>query len=387
MLISIVLPLFPFKMRGIYHIQDVVNIILLACCQGGSIEQAANSVKKGPSAQDVRHHLREKLTLRDVELKMNDLLLKFVECLPKNRPLTFAVDFVHVQYYGKPKRKNGREIRRAKRKAGTTRFHAYATLYVVLYGHRFTLAARYVRPKETVVHVLDGFLDVIKNHGLKVERLLLDKGFYNHRVIRELTRRRIPAIIPMPRSKMGTGNSYLFHGRKSYRTTYTLASSKKKAAWKIRFPVYVVVTYLKGKNEKHGAVHLAYVVLNNAATLDNVRTLYRSRFGIESSYRLMNVCRARTTSRDPAVRLMFVVVSLVIQNVWIYTKWTYVNRPRQKVREVLDRILPLRLFVHLVEGYLFKRYGRVDSIVSVSAFHEPWGMKRIPKSLSQRCPL
>ena len=40
--------------------------------------------------------------------------------------------------------------------------------------------------------------------------------------------------------------------------------------------------------------------------------VYRGRFGVETSYRQMNQCRARTCTRSPAVRLFLVGVAGVI---------------------------------------------------------------------------
>ncbi|WP_148680756.1 hypothetical protein [Candidatus Nitrososphaera gargensis] len=44
---------------------------------------------------------------------------------------------------------------------------------------------------------------------------------------------------------------------------------------------------------------------------------YRKRFGIESSYRMMKKSRARTSSRSAVLRLLYVLVSFVIQNEWV----------------------------------------------------------------------
>jgi len=45
--------------------------------------------------------------------------------------------------------------------------------------------------------------------------------------------------------------------------------------------------------------------------------MYRQRFGIESSYRQMNQVRARTTSRNPVIRLLLVGLAFVMFNLYI----------------------------------------------------------------------
>jgi hypothetical protein len=48
---------------------------------------------------------------------------------------------------------------------------------------------------------------------------------------------------------------------------------------------------------------------------------YRSRFGIESSYRQMNQARLRTCSRSPELRLLAVAIAFVLRNLWALCRW------------------------------------------------------------------
>ena len=60
---------------------------------------------------------------------------------------------------------------------------------------------------------------------------------------------------------------------------------------------------------------------------------YRKRFGIESSHRLMNTARARTSSRDPVLRLLYVGIGFLLMNIWIYVHWMYLSVRRRGGRE------------------------------------------------------
>lgn len=44
---------------------------------------------------------------------------------------------------------------------------------------------------------------------------------------------------------------------------------------------------------------------------------YRTRFGVEASYRTMHRTRARMSSQNPAVRLVLFGVALLIENEWV----------------------------------------------------------------------
>jgi hypothetical protein len=56
--------------------------------------------------------------------------------------------------------------------------------------------------------------------------------------------------------------------------------------------------------------------------------LYRRRFGIETSYRQLHQVRARTSSRNPALRLLLVGLALLIVNLWVLLRRTWVQTTR-----------------------------------------------------------
>ena len=61
---------------------------------------------------------------------------------------------------------------------------------------------------------------------------------------------------------------------------------------------------------------------------------YSKRFGIELSYRLSEQAIATTTTRDPTVRLLYIVISLLLRNVWRYLHYEYVATPRRGGRRL-----------------------------------------------------
>ncbi|GCF15895.1 hypothetical protein Harman_38300 [Haloarcula mannanilytica] len=61
----------------------------------------------------------------------------------------------------------------------------------------------------------------------------------------------------------------------------------------------------------------------------DARYHYAKRFSIEASYRLSEQSVVTNTTQNPVVRLLYVVVSLLLQNVWRYLHWEYVATPRR----------------------------------------------------------
>ena len=78
------------------------------------------------------------------------------------------------------------EVCRSKAKCGTTHFFTYATAYAVVQGRRYTLAICRVRAKQTMDHVVRTLLERLGSLGICMQLLLLDRGFYRVRVLRDL---------------------------------------------------------------------------------------------------------------------------------------------------------------------------------------------------------
>ncbi len=160
----------------------------------------------------------------------------------------------------------------------------------------------------------------MKSLEVHIKRLLLDRGFDNNAVIGYLKEQSFPTIIALTiRGKTG-GTRALLKGRKSYVTTYTRHSTIYPTE---TFAVHVACKYAKGRYKRQGLCRFAYIVIGKL----NLHPLqiyheYRLRFGIETSYRLMNLVRARTTSKSSTLRLLYVGVALTMLNLWVFVKWT-----------------------------------------------------------------
>src|SRR5574342_448980 len=144
--VNLVMPLLAFTFNGEYSLKDIVRVIVHACSERISIEQAAKIFKKAPKAPAIRYHLREKLDIVQVERMANEILQKLARPILSGKCLEFAIDIHYIPYHGEPK-KDENEIVRSKAKSGTTHFHAYATLYVIVLGKRFTLALNYIKQR------------------------------------------------------------------------------------------------------------------------------------------------------------------------------------------------------------------------------------------------
>ncbi len=238
-------------------------------------------------------------------------------------------------------------------KNGTCSFFAYATIYIITKNKRLTIALLGVKRSYTSVALITYLLEKINSLNIKIKTLYLDRGFYSSPVIRWLMALDIPFIMPAIRNgKTGGVNQYL-KGRKSYKTTHTLNKDKDN---EVTFPLWIVCKYLKGKRGKFGIEYLPYVVYKVKISLDYIYQDYRKRFGIEASYRLKNICRIRTTTKNTLIRLFLVGISFLLVNIWIYLLWSKISKPRRGGRLVYNYLFTLKQMLSFLSNEINRIY-------------------------------
>ena len=271
----------------------------------------------------------------------------------KKGKLKLAIDLNLISYYGNPSKEEQEYIYRSQAKNGTCSFYAYASLYVILKNKRVTLAVIGVKNNYTPVAIISYLLTKVNSLNLKIKSLYLDRGFYSSSVIRWLKALDIPFIMPAIRNgKTGGINQYL-KGKKSYKTTHTMNEGKDN---EVTFPLWIVCKYRQGKRGKYGVEYLAYVVYKVEIGLNYIYQDYRKRFGIETSYRLKNICRIRTTTKNPILRLLYVGISFLLVNIWIYILWSKISKPRRGGRLVYHYLFTLKQMLAFLANGVHRIY-------------------------------
>ena len=244
-------------------------------------------------------------------------------------------------------------MRRGPAQAGTTYFHSYATLAVVHDDQRYALALTFVWAKESLTEVVLRLLNYVRLLGLRVRRAYLDKGFSRVEIFRALRRHRIPYVVPVP--LRGQGLQARCQGQRSYQTRYTFNAGTAQA---YTTDLVLVRRYRAGRRGRHG---VDWLVASRAVygigqcEPHQAHQLYSWRFGIASGYRQMHQVRARTTSRHPGLRLLFIGLALLMLNCYMALRqvWLTMRQYGHRVYKVwltLQRLA--RMFVRLVEQLL-----------------------------------
>jgi len=211
-----------------YTASEVYDVLLAAASQDTSIDNICHSSETGPTANTVRNRVRGAYDLREVEEGLNQALEAKLPKKLLKRGQRIAIDLVLNPYYGQETEAKGAELRHGERRDGTTRFHAYASAYVLLNGERFTLAVTFVWAEDRLPDVLQRLRQRLGQMGVKTKLLLLDRQFFTVEILDLLQQQRQPFIIPVilrgKREPPG-GTRVLVVKRSSHWTRYTIKSA------------------------------------------------------------------------------------------------------------------------------------------------------------------
>lgn len=350
---------FSIETQGACDQQTLFEILVKAASSGDSIENTAKILKNIPTANDIRYHFGKINNFEELEAQINQALKSRIPPGIKKCRLKIAIDLNLIPYYGKPKKEELLYIYRSEAKSGTCSFYAYATLYVITKNKRVTLAIRGVRTFDTSVAIITYLLAELNSLKIKVKKLYLDRGFFSIPVIRWLQALDIPFLMPAIRRGNQGGIKQFLKGTRSYKTTYTMGRSKDDS---VTFNLWIICKYKKGKRGKHGVEYFAYVIHKAKASLSYIHQDYRQRFGIESSYRLKNICRIRTNNKNPVLRLLFVGISFLLVNIWVNLLWLRISQKRKGGRLIYRTLFGLKQMLAFLRQAVERKYKVVEGI-------------------------
>jgi Transposase DDE domain len=353
-------------------VKTLLQVLFYAAGHLCSVFAACSQLRTAPSDQAVRDALAALCPdPAPLEQRLNRLFAAQIPKGLRKRPQRVAIDLTLVPYHGQPHQRV-EEIYRSQAKSGTTHFHAYATAYIVRRGQRFTVALIRVEYGTALVEVLKRLLHLLHQAGIRPRLLLLDRGFYSVAVIRYLYRARYPFIMPVVRrgraadDPRGPSGTQVFAATKcSGWHTYTLTHADKHTA---TVSICVHCRNWKGRRGRQGRQTLVYACwgIGTPSTAWVYQT-YRLRFGIESSYRQLNEARIKTTTRDPALRLLFVAIALILRNVWVWVHRQLLATPRQGERKLNLGLLPFKMLLLWLAYLAVLTFGIVDSVAVAQA--------------------
>jgi len=337
------------NINGSLTSKDVFRTVVNMAVNSSSVHSVSKQYQNVACETSLRYHLK-KLNMDEL-IKSNETILiqRLIKTLKTDKSYEFAVDYTNDPYYGKTDSSNEKYVIRGQAKKSTNSFYSYVSLYITNKNERFTVSVLPIEKNKTKVEYLSYFIDLIGRLNLKIKVLCMDREFYSIDVFEFLQNNKIPHIVPVV--KKGEQIKQILKGNKARSEQYVMDNSKKR----ILLNIVIDVKYLKSKRGKRGCENLGFVVFGVKWSPRKVSTVYRRRFAIESSYRMRNMVKPRTSSKDANIRYFYTLISFLLKNVWLYLQkkhFTIVKRGPQVIDEDKFRFDMFRL---LIEEWLRKK--------------------------------
>lgn len=334
---------FPLPEGRKWQPQDYWRPVVAAAAECSTIHDVSEHLKHQPAESWLWEVLDRCLDAyaqqpQELEGKLNALLWQGIPACVQGKERIAAVDFQDIPTY----RADAEEcpyVRRRKPKDGTSWFYVVLTAFIIRGHYRITVAMTWWKRDETLFDAFQRLQGYLKAAGLQVEGFLLDKEFYQIDVLTQLQQEAYRVILPA--EVRSQEMKALLQGKDSVQAAYTLRSEQG------RVTVSVVITSPKKrkkrkKRKKGKSRRVAYVVLGKwKLTHTGIASLYRSRFGIETSHRQTNQAKNGTTTPRWWARPLFWALATWLRNIWRLVRVHIAARQgsRQARRWTLRRML------------------------------------------------
>ena len=265
--------------------------------------------------------LMEKVEESRMTLMLNDALQSTLDQLKPfglfATPVMAALDKHKIPRYD-PTTDRG-YLTRGKHERGTTRYETYGSLQCVEEGMRAQLACEHVGLFDDNWELVSKLLARARLEGVRISLLVLDREFFSCKVINELRRLRQPFLTPC---RMTSGIKAALReyaeGKRPMISRYVMQEGRQDES------SFTLVIFPKAGCEKETDPRKRYIPfatnLPTEKILWNISRLpkdYRKRWGIERGYVEVERFRARTTSRNHTLRLLYFYYALVLCNAWL----------------------------------------------------------------------
>jgi hypothetical protein len=211
-------------------------------------------------------------------------------------------------------------------KDGSHHAYRFATASVLLKGERLTLAAVPMLDKR-VLECVAILLCKAFELRIKVKLLLLDRGFYSIELVRWLDSFGIRYVIQIPKHNRSIGP-----GEDRAYTARNRAKGKDEQA------TFRLVTM-----EERGK--LLIFATNTRISPERMRELFKRRWGIETSYRMVRKFLAKTASKIYSIRKLYFYLAILLYNLWVLLNY---GEGERVIADTLKLLVSLSLILSFI---------------------------------------
>ena len=295
-----------------------------------------NQTRLTPNKTCFLTRLRDQ-SLEGLEVEWNhsvDGLLKFLMRKGKlKKGVRIAGDCHDDPFYGDP---DSDYVHKGRAKHGTNYFLRYITCCICVAGYRIKLGMKMLKKKENPLEWLRAWLKRLLEIGLKIEWVLLDRGFYSISTckmidefgldflmaakktnpMKELTWEYFNKTIPSHHQYIIKNAHDEFKGTVIFATEEGNLNSFRRTCQNASLPAPKIIkkiwTYFTNK-QLPSELHARLCMIRE------IPGIYKSRWGIETSYKMLDKFHVPSSSKIPVTRYFLYIFQAIMYNCWVVT--------------------------------------------------------------------
>lgn len=305
-----------------FEIEDLLDFFLHIALTDDFANNGADTWREdiddestAPSGETFRRYVRMFDELDENEVtEMFDAIEELLWEIADQRGLTdnftdVAIDEHSWLFYGQS---NAPRITHVDPKRGTNKAYEFLTMSIVGdRGEKFTVGVKLVASRQEKYEAVKELLNKADDK-LYVRDALLDRGFYGTLYARAMKETGVHFVA---RSQVGTKAKKMWKNAEDGVNVERVTMSRSRAPY-----VSVEVTrFVVPARDDADAEFMAFIT-DREMTKKEARKIgrnYKRRWGIETSYRVINDFLPKTTSKDVALRTWYYRMGALLYNVWV----------------------------------------------------------------------
>lgn len=307
-------PMFKIGKNAKYSFREITDLSIAAALENKSIEDQSLFARR-VSADDFYYHFKNKLKLDVIQSLFSNHVLQIKKILKEKNLLhdkiIIAIDKTEELYWGEIE---NLFVTGGKREASTNYAFRYLTAAVLLQGQRFFFHIRPLTKNDNNDALLvEECLEEIRKLGFQVGTLLMDREFFNGKIILICNIKKIEYIIPAVKNERVL--SKIEEIRREKKSFPRIIEN-----FEVAEEVTNLVLYEK-KNKKGELEVLGFITNIDAREIaedvNMIIELYRMRWGIENAHKFEDDFKISTNSTDGVIRFFFFLIGVMLHNFWV----------------------------------------------------------------------
>jgi len=249
-----------------------------------------------------------------------------------HRPVFLAIDMTDLAFDGNVSEYVHYTVKKRGMKFSKISVVRYATICLVLHGFRLTLAITPVRKKEKLETVVERLVREIPPE-LRVRAVLMDKEFYQTKVLRTIDEHGLKYVVPVKQYMDMTLCYYVSELTDVWRFKYTINRYKTYR--------YTINVYLRDE----GLSYIGFASNMDIESRDffTLVQAYHRRWNQEIGYKECKDFRVKTRTRNHGYRVLAYAVSHIVAGLYNLTRRNNkVDVTLDELRDVFSLLLTLR---------------------------------------------